>query len=78
MSRQDKKLKNIYTNNYKQLYHIKLSFPGSFLFLLVRSLFTSIITYRKESGNEGGSMFFKYYCVSYSNFLFNMKDGKHH
>ena len=35
-----------------------------------------IITYRKESGNEGGSMFFKYYSVSYCYFLFNMKDGK--
>ena len=36
----------------------------------------SIIIYRKESGNEGGSVFFKNYSVSYCNFLFNMEDGK--
>ena len=36
----------------------------------------SIITYRKESGNEGGSVFFKYYSVSHCNFLFNKKDGR--
>ena len=45
-------------------------------FISERSLFMSIITYRKESGNEGGSVFFKYYSISYCNFLFNMKDGK--
>ena len=36
----------------------------------------SIITCRKESGNEAGSVFFKYYSVSDCNFLFIMKDGK--
>ena len=47
MSRQDE-IKNTYTNKCQRyqdkniiqsLYHIKLSFPGPFLFLLVRDLF---------------------------------------